>query len=366
MNSFIFLSRLQILGYLWLVSCVQAETGPAELDPATIGNQEPESLHAQAAGKFGTLPLVQETSQRTVTEAKITLGRQLFFEKRLSKNHDLSCNSCHDLAEYGVDRRSASAKVSTGHKGQLGTRNAPTVYNAARQLAQFWDGRAADVEQQAQGPIINPVEMAMRDGASVVSLLKSIPGYLPLFKAAFPKAREPITYENVGLAIGAFERKLVTPDRFDLYLEGELSALSPDELRGLYVFMDAGCPSCHDGSGLGGNAFKKLGSAMSYKTNDVGRYAVTKNEEDRNVFKVPTLRNVEMTAPYLHDGSQATLEDVIRLMVKYQTIAGTRSEQDIAAIELFLRALTGELPTQYIEPPAELPGSASTPRPDPG
>lgn len=344
---------------------MQAEDGPVAVDPAAIGGLEPESLRAQAVAKFGTLPLVQTASQRTVTDAKVALGRQLFFERRLSKNHDLSCNSCHDLAQYGVDRRTPSPKVSTGHRNQVGTRNTPTVYNAARQLAQFWDGRADDVEEQAQGPIVNPVEMAMANAASVVSVLKSIPGYQPLFKAAFPSARDPITYENVGHAIGAFERKLVTSDRFDEYLEGDITALSPNEVRGLYVFMDAGCPSCHDGAGLGGNAFKKLGSAMSYTTNDVGRYSVTNKEDDRYVFKVPTLRNVEMTAPYLHDGSQATLRDVIRLMMKYQTIAGTRPDEDIEAVETFLKALTGTLPMDYIKPPAELPGSASTPRPDP-
>jgi cytochrome c peroxidase len=345
---------------------MQAEEGPAELDPASIGDQAPESLRAAAVDKFETLPLVvQGASQRTVTEAKITLGRQLFFERRLSKNHDLSCNSCHDLVQYGVDRRTPSAKLSLGHRNQVGTRNTPTVYNAAVQLAQFWDGRAVDVEVQAQGPIVNPVEMAMLNGASVVAVLKSIPGYLPLFKAAFPTARDPITYENVGFAIGAFERKLVTQDRFDLYLEGDLTALTPGEVRGLYVFMDAGCPSCHDGAGMGGNAFKKLGSAMTYTTNDVGRFTVTKKEDDRFVFKVPTLRNVEKTAPYLHDGSQATLQDVIRLMMKYQTIAGTRSEEDIASVEMFLKTLTGELPTAYIQAPAELPASATTPRPDP-
>jgi cytochrome c peroxidase len=188
---------------------------------------------------------------------------------------------------------------------------------------------------------------------------------MPLFKAAFPTGRDPITYENVGLAIGAFERKLVTQDRFDMFLEGDQMALNPAEMRGLYVFMDAGCTSCHEGAGMGGDAFKKLGSAMKYTTTDIGRYGVTKKEADRFVFKVPTLRNIEMTAPYLHDGSQATLKDVIRLMVKYQTVAGARSEEDIASIETFLKTLTGELPTDYIKPPAELPGSATTPRPDP-
>jgi cytochrome c peroxidase len=336
------------------------------VDPATIGNQEPASLRAQAVTKFAPLPAVLQDSTRTLSEAKITLGRQLFFEKRLSKNHDLSCNTCHDLAQYGVDRRTPLAKVSPGHRSQLGTRNTPTVYNAARQLAQFWDGRADDVEEQAQGPIINPVEMAMASAQTVVATLKSIPGYAPLFRAAFPSGRgDPFTYENVGIAIGAFERKLVTQDRFDLYLEGDETALNPAELRGLYVFLDAGCPSCHDGAGMGGDAFKKLGTVTTYATSDVGRFAVTNRELDRHVFKVPTLRNVEMTAPYLHDGSQATLKDVIRLMIKYQTVAGMRSEEDIASIETFLKSMTGTLPADYIKQPADLPGSATTPRPDP-
>jgi cytochrome c peroxidase len=361
MKLFSLLSSLAIV----LSACIQAEDAPEMLDPAAIGGQDPATLRSQALNTFGTLPMVQEAAKRTVTEAKITLGRQLFFETRLSKNHDLSCNSCHDLTQYGVDRRSAAAKLSTGHRNQVGTRNTPTVYNAARQVGQFWDGRALDVEEQAQGPIVNPVEMAMQSAASVVAVLKSIPGYAPLFKAAFPTARDAITYENVGLALGAFERKLVTQDRFDLYLEGDETALSPAELRGLYVFMDAGCTSCHDSAGIGGAAYKKLGAAMTYTTNDVGRFAITKKETDRFVFKVPSLRNVEKTAPYLHDGSMATLKDVIRLMLKYQTVAGSRPDEDVEAIETFLKTLTGELPTAYIVAPAPLPGSATTPAPDP-
>jgi cytochrome c peroxidase len=336
------------------------------VDPASIGGQDPALLQIQASSMFATLPTVIQSGKRTVTEAKVALGRQLFFEPRLSKNQDLSCNSCHDLTQYGVDRRTANAKVSLGHRNQVGTRNAPTVYNAARQLAQFWDGRAVDVEEQAQGPIINPIEMAMLNGNAVVAMLKSIPGYMPLFRAAFPSDKDPITYANLGLAIGAFERKLITKDRFDLYLEGDETALDPAEVRGLYVFMDAGCPSCHKGAGMGGDDFKKLGAVTTFTSNtDVGRFAITKKELDRYVFKVPTLRNIAMTAPYLHDGSQATLKDVIRVMVKYQTIAGTRSEEDIEAIETFLKALTGELPTDYIMAPPMLPGSATTPRPDP-
>jgi cytochrome c peroxidase len=365
MNPFALLLSLAVTSGVILAGCTQAADGPTMVDSASIGDQDPASLFGQAVGMFDTLPAVLQSSKRTLTDAKIALGRQLFFEPRLSKNQDLACSSCHDLTQYGVDRRTPNAKVSLGHRNQVGTRNAPTVYNAARQLAQFWDGRAADVEIQAQGPIINPIEMAMLNANTVVTMLKSIPGYAQLFRSAFPSAKDPITYENLGLAIGAFERKLTTKDRFDLYLDGDETALNPAELRGLYVFMDAGCPSCHKGAGMGGDDFKKLGSVTTFMTSDVGRFAVTKKEADRYVFKVPTLRNIAMTAPYLHDGSQATLKDVIRLMVKYQTIAGTRSEEDIASIETFLNTLTGELPTEYIVAPPMLPGSATTPPPDP-
>jgi cytochrome c peroxidase len=353
-----------ISGALGAAGCVHSKEESTQVDPASIGGQDPASLLAQALSKFGTLPEVQETSKRTVTDAKIALGRQLYFEKRLSKNQDLSCNSCHDLTQYGVDRRAPLAKTSTGHRSQTGTRNAPTVYNAARQVAQFWDGRAADVEEQAKGPILNPIEMALPNAAAAVTVLKSIPGYEPLFRSAFPGSKDAITYDNLGLAIGAFERKLVTHDRFDEYLDGDPAALTPTEQRGLYLFIDSGCPTCHSGPGLGGDEYRKLGSAVAYKTDDVGRFAVTKQEKDRNVFKVPTLRNIEKTAPYLHDGSQATLKDAIRLMVKHQTLT-TRTDEEVGAIEAFLKSLTGELPTDYIKEPAALPGSASTPLPDP-
>jgi cytochrome c peroxidase len=354
---------------LWaaaLTGCSNAQGEGDALTAEDLGGLDPETVRAEAIQKFGVLPDVQANSKRPLTDAKTTLGRQLFYEKRLSKNQDLACNTCHDLNAYGVDRRSGSVKTSLGHRGQLGTRNAPTVYNAARHVAQFWDGRAVDVEEQAKGPILNPVEMALPNAAAVVSMLKSIPGYMPLFQAAFPGVKDPITYDNVGIAIGAFERKLVTQDRFDDYLSGDKDVLSPDEVRGLYVFLNSGCPACHTGPGVGGELYRKMGDVKVYPSNgDTGRFEVTKKEMDRNVFKVPSLRNIDRTGPYFHDGSQSTLTAAIRTMSEYQTIGGKLSDDEVNSIATFLKSLTGELPSAYIKEPALLPGSATTPAPNP-
>jgi cytochrome c peroxidase len=321
-------------------------------------------LRSQANKEFGPLPAVMQSSKHPLSDAKATLGRQLFYETRLSKNQDLACNTCHSLQAYGVDRRANAGKTSLGHRGQVGTRNGPTVYNAARQFVQFWDGRAIDVEEQAKGPILNPIEMAMPNANAVVTVVKSIPGYAPLFAAAFGGSNS-ITYDNIGIAIGAFERKLVTKDRFDRFLGGEDAALSSAELNGLSVFLSSGCPACHDGPGLGGNDYEKLGEVKAYQTTDTGRYAITKKEADRYMFKVPSLRNIDKTGPYFHDGSQATLEAAIKTMSEYQTVDGLLANKDISAIASFLQALTGELPMEYVAEPAKLPGSATTPPPDP-
>ena len=316
-----------------------------------------------ARSRFQPLKPVAESSDNPVTDAKVALGRQLFFETRLSKSQAISCNSCHDLASYGVDVRQAGGKTSMGHAGAFGDRNSPTVYHAALHFAQFWDGRAANVEEQAKGPILNPVEMAMSSEAATVSVLKSIPGYQPLFEAAFPDEKNPITYDNMARAIGAFERKLMTPSRFDAFLGGKLDALDLAEQRGLNVFMQAGCINCHNGPALGGGMFQKLGLLKPYPTEDLGRAKVTKKDEDKYFFKVPSLRNVEKTAPYLHDGSIATLEAMVALMAEHQIPKGKLSEGETSDVIAFLRSLTGELPKDYIAPPAPLPAGPNTPAP---
>lgn len=330
-------------------SAAEKPTGQVAPTPQKDGAQ---ALIARAKPIFGVLPAAAVRSDNPLTDAKIALGRQLYFETRLSKAGDLSCNSCHDLAKYGVDVRTPGAKTSSGHKGALGDRNAPTVYNAALHIAQFWDGRAKDVEEQAKGPILNPVEMAMADEAAVLKVLASIDGYQKMFAAAFPDDKQPLTYDNLGLAIGAFERKLTTKGRFDAFLGGDASALSEQEQRGLGLFLDAGCTACHAGPALGGQMYQKLGLLKPYPTQDPGRSKVTGNEAEKFFFKVPSLRNIAETAPYLHDGSIATLEQMVRIMAEHQTAKGKLSEAETADLVAFLKSLTGDLPaSSYIAPP---------------
>jgi len=318
------------------------------------------ALRERAKALLGALPDEAASPTNPVTDAKIALGRILYFDPRFSKNQDLSCNSCHDLATNGAD----AGPTSVGHRGQRGERNAPTVYNAAFHVAQFWDGRAADVEEQAKGPELNPVEMAMPGADAVVVVLRSIPGYLPLFQAAFPGESDPISYDNMARAIGAFERRLTTPSRFDAFVEGEDAALSAQEQEGLALFLDTGCTSCHNGVSVGGQLFQKLGLVKPYPTKDPGRAKLTGEAADQGVFKVPSLRNAARTGPYFHDGSLATLDEVVPIMARHQL--GKELEPDqVTAIVAFLGSLSGTPDPGYIAKP-ELPASGpDTPKPDP-
>ncbi len=295
------------------------------------------------------------------SEAQIALGRLLFFENRLSKNHDISCNSCHDLATFGVDGK----PTSEGHKGQKGSRNAPTVFHAAGHIAQFWDGRAATLEEQASGPMMNPVEMAMPDEKRVLATLNSIPQYVKGFKQSFPGEKKPVSVTNAARAIAAFERKLLTTSRFDKFLAGDESALTEQERRGLELFAASGCTTCHNGPSVGGTSFQKLGLIEEYPTGDKGRFEVTKNEEDLHKFRVPTLRNVEKTGPWFHDGSVTELPQAVRLMARHQ-LGMTFSDAEVDDIVAFLKSLTGELPGPEVLAPPQLPPSTrTTPKPDP-
>jgi len=294
---------------------------------------------------FQPLPSEMPSADNPITSEKITLGRMLYYEKRLSRDRQTSCNSCHQLSAYGVDNQ----QFSSGFKGQLGSRNSPTVYNAAQHIAQFWDGRAEDVEEQAKGPVLNPVEMAMPMPDKVVETLKSIPGYVDAFAKAFPKEEQAITYDNMAKAIGAFERKLVTPSRFDAFLVNDDNALTDDEKAGLKTFIEAGCITCHSGSGLGGHMYQKVGLAKPWPhLQDDGRFSVTNNEADKYLFKVLGLRNVEMTAPYMHDGSILTLEESIARMSVHQ-LGRQLSADQVESIATFLKSLTGEIPVDYIK-----------------
>ena len=287
------------------------------------------------------------------TRAQIDLGRMLFFDPRLSRERDVSCNTCHELDHYGVDGKSRS--VGTG--GTLGRRNAPTVFHAAGAIANFWDGRAADVEAQATSPILGD-EMDMPSAAAVERTLRALPGYVDAFRAAFP-ADDAITLADAGRALGAFERGLVTPSRWDRYLAGDRAALTRSEITGLKTFSDAGCITCHTGELVGGSMFQKVGVAAPWPSqSDRGRVQVTQLADDDMVFRVPSLRDVARTGPYFHDGSVANLADAVRLMARYQ-VGEELSDDDVAAIVAWLGTLTGELPTTYIARP-ELPGDDST------
>ncbi len=308
-------------------------------------------------------PLAGEVTAATgpATPAQVALGQMLYFEKRLSKNQDLSCNSCHMLDRGGVD---GSAR-SSGHKGQLGGRNAPTVFNAAAHLAQFWDGRAKDVEEQAKGPILNPIEMAMPSAEAVVAVLVSMPEYVAAFQAAFPGQADPVTYDNLGKAIGAFERQLTTPGRWDAYLKGDDKALTDEEKAGLALFLDTGCMACHNGAALGGGSYQKLGAVKPWPNlKDNGRYDATKDEADKFKFKVPSLRNIAQTGPYFHDGSVQTLEEAVKLMATHQ-LGRDLDDAKVKSLVTWLKALNGEAPKELTAQPALPPSSATTPKADP-
>ncbi|MFL5344846.1 MAG: cytochrome-c peroxidase [Hyalangium sp.] len=319
----------------------------------------PEPLDSQAlVAPFLARPA---TPKQKDSQARIALGKLLFFDARLSKNHDISCNTCHDLATYGVDHQ----PVSTGHRGQKGKRNSPTVYNVAGYIAQFWDGRASTLEIQAESPLFDGDEMAMPDDQHVVATLTSMPEYVQRFQEAFPGEKQPVTLAHVTQALAAFERQLTTRSRFDRFLAGEHAALTEQERRGLALFVTTGCATCHDGPTLGGTSFRKLGASTAYpEARDQGRYEATRDEADRMQFRVPTLLNVEKTAPYLHDGSVEELPSVVRLMAKYQ-LGQSLTDAQVEELVAFLHSLTGELPRRTISPP-ELPkGTPRTPRPDP-
>ena len=311
---------------------------------------------------FASLPDKVPPKDGAHLEERVALGRMLYYDTRLSKSQTISCNSCHNLAAYGVD----GEPTSEGFKDQRGSRNSPTVYNAAAHFVQFWDGRAPDVEAQAKGPVLNPVEMAMESDKAVVAVLESIPEYVAAFKKAFPDDKQPVTYDNVALAIGTFERGLLTPSRWDKFLGGDQTALTPEEQAGASEFLSQGCGTCHAGALLGGNLYQKIGVMKPYAdTSDPGRFQVTHSEADRMMFKVPSLRNIEKTAPYFHNGKVSKLEDAVVQMADYQ-LGKQLQPAEVTSIVAFLKTLTGNVPAQYIQKP-ELPKSGpKTPKPQTG
>ncbi len=295
---------------------------------------------------------------QNINLAQVELGKKLYFDPRLSKSGFISCNSCHNLSMGGTD----NLKTSIGHNWQQGPINAPTVLNSSLNVAQFWDGRAADLKAQAGGPIANPGEMAFTHTLAI-NVLESIPEYVVEFKQVFGK--DKVTINEVTQAIAEFEKTLVTPNsRFDQWLLGDQDALTATELAGYNLFKSTGCVACHNGEAVGGNSFQKMGVVEPYKAKSPaeGLVAVTGKDADRFKFKVPTLRNVEMTYPYFHDGEAETLTEAVDIMGRLQ-LGKKYTKEENAQIVAFLKTLTGDQPSFLM--PILPPSTDKTPQPKP-
>ncbi len=322
------------------------EVSPVVVPAAAPQGQEPKPLprvridYETVKRLFGKDPNSDEVDNPSTPE-KVALGKALYHEPHLSKNGNLSCASCHDLANYGQDGK----PTSPGTDAKNGERNTPSTWNSFRQFRQFWDGRAATVEEQAILQALNPIEHGIADEAQLVAKIKEKPALVEGFQKAFGEG-DVVTAANFKLAVGAFERTLVTKSRWDEYLDGNQKALTQDELFGLKAFIDVGCMTCHVTRLVGGQMYQKTGSLKPYTSKDEGRAVLTKSDADKFFFKVPSLLNVEKTAPYLHDGKVATLEDAVTVMADIQLDKKLTPDQT-RGIVAFLKALTGPLPAEY-------------------
>ena len=292
------------------------------------------------------------TPEFPITPSRVELGRKLFFDPRISVDGTTSCVRCHLPALYGTD----GLPKARGAHDTLNPRNVPTILNAALQFKAHWRGDRENVEDEAKQVLIGLFSFINPDYASAIARIKAIPGYADLFRKEFPGDPDPVTPDNWAKAIGAFERTLVTPSRFDAFLAGDARALSPEERTGLRKFIDTGCIACHNGADVGGGIFQKFGVVEDYWTAtgsqqpDKGRFDVTHDPQDTYVFKVPSLRNVAMTPPYFHDGSVRSLPEAVRIMAKVQ-LGRALSDQDTADIVAFLGSLTGKLPQGFVDAP---------------
>jgi cytochrome c peroxidase len=332
-------------------SCTGNSDKPAAIAPPAAKSE----LLVKASAIFQPLPATAENELNPITPAKVALGKVLYFDTRLSLKGNNSCNSCHNLTTFGVDNEA----FSTGDAGKPGGRNSPTVFNAAVHAMQFWDGRSKTVEDQAGLPMMNPVEMAIPNKEFIEKRLAAIPLYQEQFKAAFPQEKSPLNLTNITYAIAAFERTLLTPSRFDTFLQGDETALTASEKEGLSTFMSVGCINCHTGVGVGGNMMMKFGLLNDYHTltgssnGDNGLMDLTKNASDKDMFKVSSLRNAEKTGPYFHDGSVASLATAVKIMGKTQ-LNKELNEEQIKGIVSFLGALTADIPADVKVKPAAL------------
>lgn len=322
-------------------------------DDPVVGDQ----LIKLARESFSSITPLAAKTRASANTAQVELGRQLFFDPRFSADGVWSCVLCHQPSLYGTD-----AQVLTrGVFDKILARNAPTVLNASLQFKAHWDGRFESVEDQASHALLGP-GFGNRSIDEAMARIKAIPGYADAFAKAFPSDKAPVTTANLGTAIGAYERTLLTPARFDEFLDGKADTLSATAQKGLHVFIKIGCVNCHDQAPLGGQRYEKFGEVTDYwketqsKVIDKGRFDITRKDEDLYVFKIASLRNVEMTPPYFHDGSVKSLKDAVRIMAKVQLGEELTADQNAAICE-FLKSLTGTLPANFVEAPKLPPGT---------
>jgi len=310
------------------------------------------ALLRQAQQLFSPLPKVMASDQNPVTPEKVKLGKILFYESRISIDGTVSCAKCHPISLYAAD----GLRTAIGNRCKANPRNSPTVFNAASQISEHWIGNRTSVEDQAKQSVIGPPAFGMVKYEDVEKRLKQYKEYVVLFKEAFPADKDPVTVDNFAKAIGAFERTLVTPSPFDSYLKGDEKALTAGQKKGLKTFIETGCTGCHLGTYVGGQMYQKFGLVEPYwkytksEKIDEGRYAVTKSEADKYVFKIPVLRNVEKTPPYFHDGSVDTMEAAVRIMATVQLGRDVSSGQAAEIVD-FLKSLTGQIPEDVMTVP---------------
>lgn len=322
-------------------------------------------------GQWQALPeKAPEPADNPTTEAKVALGKMLYFDTRFSSTGTVSCFSCHNVMEGGDDHR----PTSIGVHGQVGGRNAPTVWNSAFLSAQFWDGRAPSLEEQAKGPPTNPIEMGMANLDATIARIRAIPGYKPYFAAAFGQG-DTVTMDNAAKAIAAYERTLITPDSaYDRYVKGDKKAMTEQQVRGMDTFAKTGCTACHSGPTFNGSANLPMGQGFFMKfpifpgsvyetkyklTEDLGRHTVTQQDADKHMWRVPTLRNLTYTAPYFHNGLVKSLDDAVRVMGKVQ-LNKDLSDKEVQDIVAFLKALDGPFPQQTMPRLPPTPGNLLT------
>lgn len=345
-----FISTMVVSSFLFIkCSSDSADSQTAAIDEITAFSPEEEKALRDKANIF--FASISDLPENDISEDKIALGKKLYYDTRLSLDGNISCNSCHDLKNYGVD----NVSLSPGDTEELGDRNSPTVLYASLHNMQFWDGRAKDVEEQAGGPILNPVEHNIPSEEFLEERLRSVEEYVDLFGKVYADSAQPLTFATITDAIGAFERQLNPMSRFDEWLDGDDSAMTTEEKKGLTAFIDNNCITCHSGVAFGGTMLQKFGVYGDYwehtKCEDIdeGRYHETGNEADKYFFKVPGLRNIEKTYPYFHNGSVESLEEAVRIMAVLQSGIDI-SEEDVQSITTFLKALTADVEDHYKEP----------------